>query len=96
MRILAYGMLIFGFLLICFYQFEIRPIAQAVVVAQCDKIPKQEFYKVEDVIKTVRDAAVDMADHVPSFLIGGLLMLGGGVVLDRSVRRKRVSTSLRA
>jgi len=54
-RLLAYAMLIVGFVWICFRQFEIRPITRAVMVAQAD------------------------------------MMLGGGIVLDMAVRRKRVS-----
>jgi len=88
MRILAYAMLILGFVWICFGQLAIYPLAQAVVVANYDKIPKQPSYKLEDVQKAARDVAFDFAHHAPSFYIGALLMLGGGVILGKTGRRK--------
>ena len=91
MRLLAYAMLFFGFVWICFRQFEIRPMTRAVMVAQADKIPKQQSYKLEDVLTAIHDASVDMADRIPSFPIGALIMLGGGIILDMAARRKRVS-----
>ena len=90
MRLLAYAMFISGFVWICFCQFEIRAIGRGVVLEQCEKIPKQQSYKLEDVRTAIHDAVVDMADHIPSFPIGALIMLGGSVVLDISLRRKRV------
>jgi hypothetical protein len=91
MRLLAYGMFILGFVWICFCQFEIRAITRGVLVRQSEKIPKQESYKLEDVQNGIHGAVIDMADHVPWFSIGGLIMLGGSVVLDIALRRKRVS-----
>jgi hypothetical protein len=90
MRILAYAILISGFVWICFGQLATYPIARAVTLAAYDKIPKQPNYKVEDVQKAIRDSVFDFARHVPSFYIGALLMLGGSLVLDFAGRRKRV------
>jgi hypothetical protein len=90
MRILGYAMLVLGFLWICFGQVAVYPIAHAVVPANYEKIPKQDSYKLEDVQKAIRDVIFDFIQHVPSFYIGALLMLAGGVVLDRAGRRKRV------
>jgi 3-dehydroquinate synthetase len=91
MRLIAHAMLILGFVWICFCQFEIRPIMRIVGVTQAGKIPKQESYKSQDVVAAVHDTAVEMADRIPSFYIGALIMLGGGVILDMATRRKRVS-----
>lgn len=91
MRILAYAMLISGFVWICFSQLAIYPTARGVTLMSYDKIPKQPDYKIEDVQKAIRDSVYEFAQHVPSFYIGALLMLGGGVVLDIAGRRKRVS-----
>jgi hypothetical protein len=88
MRILAYAILISGFIWICFGQVAIYPIAHAVVPANYEKIPKQQSYKIEDVQKAIRDVVVEFAHHIPSFYIGALLMLGGGILLDRVARRK--------
>jgi hypothetical protein len=88
MRILAYAILIFGFFWICFCQFEIPPIARAVMLAQCDKIPKQQSYKIEDVRLAIHDAVADMEDHIPLFFIGACIMLVGGMILDWTKRRK--------
>jgi len=44
MRLLAYAILILGFVWICFLQLEIRPITRSVLVAQANKIPKKESY----------------------------------------------------
>jgi hypothetical protein len=92
MRILAYVLLIIGFAWICFGQLSIYPLARAVTVAAYDRIPipPQPYYKKEDVQKAIRDSVYDFAKHVPSFYIGALLMLGGGIVLDIAGRRKRV------
>jgi hypothetical protein len=91
MRILAYAMLISGFVWICFGQIAISQIIpRAVTVAYYDKIPKQQSYSLEDVQKGVRDVVFDFAQHSPSFYIGALLMLGGGIILDTVGRRKRV------
>ena len=91
MRILAYAILLSGFAWICFCQFAIRPIMRDVGFAQAGRIPKQESYKRQDVVTAVHDTAVNMADRIPSFYIGALIMLGGGVALDMATRRKRVS-----
>ena len=92
MRIFAYAMMILGFVWICFGQLSIYPIARAVTLANYDKIPipPQPYYKLEDVQRAIRDAVSDFAHDVPSFYIGALLMLGGGVILDMSRRQKRV------
>jgi hypothetical protein len=92
MRYLAYAMLISGFIWICFGQLSIYPIARAVTLASYDKIPipPQPYFKTEDIQRAIRDSVSDFAHHVPSFYIGALLMLGGGVVLDIAGRRKRV------
>ena len=91
MRLLAYAMFIFGFIWICFCQFESRAIVRGVLVRQSEKIPKQESYKLEDVQNGIHGAARDMADHIPWFWIGGLIMLGGSMILEAAIRRKRVS-----
>jgi hypothetical protein len=90
MRILGYAMLVIGFVWICFWQFGMWPIRDHVIVSNYDKIPKQQSYKSEDIQKAVRDVGVDFYNQSPSFYIGALLMLGGGVVLDIAGRRKRV------
>ena len=64
MRILAYAMLISGFVWICFGQIAISQIIpRAVTVAYYDKIPKQQSYSLEDVQKGVRDVVFDFAQH---------------------------------
>jgi hypothetical protein len=88
MRYLAYAMLISGFIWICFDQFALGPIQRAVMMASYDKIPKQQSYTHEDIQKAVSDTVHLFARLYPSFYIGGLLMLGGGVVLDFARRRK--------
>ena len=88
MRILSYAMLISGFFWVCFCQFEIRPLERAALLAQFDKIPKQQSYKLDDVQLAVHDAVVDMADRVPLFSIGGCMMLGGAMILDWTKRHK--------
>jgi hypothetical protein len=88
MRYLAYVMFILGFFWICICQFEIPPIARAVMLEQCSKIPKQESYKVEDVRGAIHDAVADMSDRVPLFCIGGCVMLLGAMILDRAKRPK--------
>ena len=92
MRYLAYAMLISGFVWICFGQLSIYPIARAVTLKAYGDIPipPQPYFKKEDVQKAIRDSVYDFDKHVPSFYIGALLMLGGGVVLDIAGRRKRV------
>ena len=55
-RILAYAMIICGFFYICFCQFEVPPIARGVMMTQCDKIPKQETYTIQDVRMAIRSA----------------------------------------
>jgi hypothetical protein len=92
MRIFAYILLVAGFVWICFGQLSIYPIARAVTLKAYDQIPipPQPYYKKEDVQKAIRDSVYDFASHAPSFYIGGLLMLGGGIVLDVAARRKRV------
>ncbi len=90
MRLIAYAILIFGFVWICFLQLEIRPITRSVLMAQANRIPKKESYTREDVLTAIHDTAVDMADRVPSVPSGGLIMLGGALILDRAIRRKRV------
>jgi hypothetical protein len=90
MRILAYAMLILGFVWICFCQFEVRGITRAVMAAQAGKVPKQLSYSLEDVVTGIHDAAADMADRIPFFSIGALIMLGGGMVLDMESRHRRV------
>ena len=92
MRIFAYILLISGFFWIAFGQLSIYPTARAVTLKAYDQIPipPQPYYKKEDVQKAIRDSVYDFANHVPSFYIGALLMLGGGVVLDIVGRRKRV------
>ena len=90
MRYIAYAMLISGFVWICFDEFiKIGPIQREVVMATYDKIPKQESYKLQDVQQAVSDAVLKYGSLIPSFYIGALLMLGGGIVLDVAGRRKR-------
>jgi hypothetical protein len=88
MRILAYAMLISGFFWVCFCQFEIHGLERAALSAQFDKLPKQQSYSVEDVHLAIHDAVVDMADRIPQFFIGACMMLGGGMILDWTKRRK--------
>ena len=88
MRTLGYAILVLGFIWICFGQVAIYPIAHAVVPANYQKIQKQDSYKLEDVQKAIRDVTFDFIHHVPSFYIGALLMLAGGVVLDRAGQKK--------
>jgi len=88
MRILAYAMLILGFIWICFGQVAIYPIAHAVVPMNYEKIPNQESYKLEDVQKAIRGVVFDFIHYIPSFYIGALLMLGGGIIMDKAGRRK--------
>ncbi len=90
MRLLGYAMLILGFIWICFWQFGMWPIRDHVIVANYDKIQKQQFYKSEEVQKVIRDVGVDFYNQIPSFYTGALLLLGGGIVLDIAGRRKRV------
>ena len=91
MRIFGYTMLISGFMWICFWQFGMWPIRDHVIIVNCDKIPKNQFYKSEDIKKAIRDVGVDFYTQAPSFYIGALSMLVGGIVLDIARRRKRVS-----
>ena len=89
MRILAYAMLISGFFWVCFCQFEIHGLERAALSAQFDKIPKQQSYKPEDIEHAVSETIQTYGQHLPSFYVGALLMLGGGIVLDVAGRRKR-------
>jgi hypothetical protein len=90
MRALAYIMLILGFIWICLCQLEIGLIAEATTANQFLKLPKQQYYTLEEVHKVCHDVAVDVARNIPMFSIGGLLMLGGSILLDTVGRRKQV------
>jgi hypothetical protein len=90
--LLAYSVFVFGFVWICFCQFEIRAIGRGVMVTQSEKIPKQQSYKLEDVQTAIHGTVVDMADRIPMFPIGGLIMLGGSLVLDMTLRQKNAGS----
>jgi hypothetical protein len=81
-------MLLSGFFWVCFCQFEIQGLERAALLAQFDKLPKQQSYAVEDVHLAIHDAVVDMAYRIPLFFIGACMMLGGGMILDWTKRRK--------
>ena len=91
MRILAYAMLISGFVWVCFDEFiKIGPVQREVWTESTSKIPKQQSYKLEDVEQSVSNTIQIYGHLLPSFYIGALLMLGGGIVLDVAGRRKRL------
>jgi hypothetical protein len=89
MRYLAYAMLISGFVWICFDEFiKIGPIQREVVTEVYDKIPKRQTFTTEEVQQAVSDTIQTYGSLIPSFYIGALLMLAGGIILDFARRRK--------
>jgi hypothetical protein len=91
MRILAYAMLISGFIWICFDEFiKIGPVQREVFTKIDDKLSQQQTFTLREVRGTVSDTIQTYGHLLPSFYIGAFLMLGGGIVLDIAGRRKRV------
>jgi len=89
MRYLAYAMLISGFVWICFDEFiKIGPIQRGVVTEIYGKLPNQPTFKLQEVQQVVSDTIQAYGRLIPSFYIGAFLMLGGGIVLDFTRRRK--------
>jgi hypothetical protein len=84
-------MLISGFVWICFDEFiKIGPIQREVAMEIYGELPKQPTFKVEEVQQVVSDTIQAYGRLIPSFYIGAFLLLGGGILLDRAGRRKRV------
>ena len=88
MRILAYAILISGFIYICYCQMEIAPISRAVLDEQNANLPKQESYSRLEVGTAILLAINDTTHRIPTFIYGAFIMLGGAIILDRSKRRK--------
>jgi hypothetical protein len=88
MRFLAYAILLVGFVYICHCQMEIAPMSRAVLDEQIAKLPNQESYSRLDVTSAILSAIRDMGHHVPPFIYGAFIMLGGAIILDWSRRRK--------
>jgi hypothetical protein len=90
MRLFGYVFLILGFVWFCFLSIavfsEVRPLTDQ----QMQEISpeKQSFTRV-DVYQDIRNGVFDFASELPSkFMVGAILMLGGGIILDVAGRRK--------
>jgi hypothetical protein len=81
-------MLLTGFLWVCFDQVSINPLARGVIEAQLKEIPSDSThqYRNGEVTNLATSGVRRMAALVPDFILPGLIMLAGGVLLFLSAR----------
>jgi len=93
MRLLGYTLLILGLAWFCILSIGVVSAVRPVTEQHMKEIPpeKQSFTR-DDVYHDIRHALFNFATGLPPrFFVGALLMLGGGIILDITGRRKRGS-----
>ena len=88
MRIIGYISLGLGFIWIAFCAAFTRPLARGAMLKRYDLLPKQDAFTREQTIAEIRAVGTYMIEAYPSVAPPALIMLGGGILLDRARRDK--------
>jgi hypothetical protein len=88
MRIFGCISLGLGFVWIVFCAAFTRPLARGAVLKRYDLLPKQDTFTREQTMAEIRAVGTYMVDAYPSVVPPALVMLGGGILLDRARRNK--------
>jgi hypothetical protein len=89
MRLFGYTLLLLGFGWFCYMPVTLFSSVRHLTHEQMTKIPTKESYSRDEVDGAVGSAVDSFAEQWPSFLVGALPMLAGGVILDLVGRRKK-------
>ena len=91
MRAIGLAMVLIGFLWLCFDQASIYPMARVAIEAQFKEVPSDSAHQFRrgEVVSLATSGVRRMAGLVPNFILPGVVMLAGGVMLFLS-RRKHV------
>jgi hypothetical protein len=88
MRILGYILLIGGFLFLVMYQVMSKQAALVVIWQQREHLPKQDSFTPKQVDDVIEKVAFDTRRMLSVFAVPAVIMLCGGVLLDRASRRR--------
>ena len=97
MRAVGYSLLVIGFLWAAYVPLSVDPLLRAMESAYCRELSgpaAQQSYSAKDVISARMSGAGDFSRFARLGGIGALLMLAGGVLLDRTARRSSASPKL--
>jgi hypothetical protein len=84
MRIFGHISLGLGFIWIVFCAAFTKPLARGAMVKRYDFLPKQDTFTREQTIAEIRAVGTYMIEAYPSVVPPALIMLGGGILLDRA------------
>ena len=79
-------MLILGFVWVTFVAVEAVPVAHAITVEYILKKPRQQTYTWDDIVTVSTVSKYAVAHFAMCGFFGGLMMLAGGIILDKSRR----------
>ena len=91
MRKTGYTLLILGFVWVTFFAVEATPVARAMIGQHRQKASAQKSYSREDVEVAFTEAANEFSIFVTPVFVGGLMMLVGGIILDKAGKRGSAS-----
>ena len=91
MRRIGYVLLIGGFLFFVLNATMSKQAALVVIWKQSDKLPKQETFTRKQVEDAIYEVAFDVRRMLSVIFVPAVIMLCGGVLLDRANEQKKQS-----
>ena len=88
MREIGFILLLVGFAASCWFSLVTHPAARSVMVSHYEHMPSgKEMYSREEVEREIRGTAFDSLLYSRFFIIPGVMMLIGGLVVSTGPRR---------
>ena len=91
MRIIGYAMVIIGFAWLFLDNFAVHARARTIAYRHAKLLPDRATFTPQEMVESVYEALDDLAGRWPWLWLPGLLMLAGGVVLNRAGRSRTIS-----
>jgi hypothetical protein len=88
MRIVGYSLLVLGFLWLTIWcAGSVIPLTRSIGIENFEKYSQSKTYSYEEVCDAMRNVLTEYQDNAHGIVIPAVLMLLGGILLDRAGRR---------